>query len=260
MTARAERRPPGPAYASMLQEVCERLLGRAAPGLALLLIDGVSACGKSTLSHGLSATLSAAGRQVAVVENDWFLGPQIRSPRAILGGLRLALSGAPATSVEAELTRRFLDQRRLGAFVQSLREARARLGEGRSAAVELQVAWWNLALPRPAPALRWDLHPGDVLIIEGTLSRAVYAPHFPDHTSLFVELPHPVARRRFIERDRDPFTRRNLAFSMLARVGPAYRLAAELVGRHAEACDLRVDLHDLDAPLLKGQSGERRSA
>lgn len=158
------------------------------------------------------------------------------------------MSGRRTEEVERELLARFLDAQRLGHFQNSLLEAEKALAAGQSVSLAPQGAHWNLA-QAPAWKERQDsLEPGTVLIIEGTLSRAVYLPLFPKALCLFVEVPLPEARRRFLRRNQQPETRRNLAFSLLAWFGPAYRLAGEMLGR--ERCHLRVEAEDWAAPRL----------
>lgn len=234
-------------YDALLDTIAARLGDRA---LSVVLIDGVPACGKSSLSVALERRLRGAGRDVVVVENDWFMAPTIRSPRQIMLGLGLALSGRPVEEVERGLLDRFLDGDRLTSFQDELERAAARLAAGESATLNPRGAYWNLARAPEWTPRSFPLRPGAVVVIEGTLSRAVYLRRFPEALCVFVEVPLPDARERFLRRNRTPASQRNLAFSMLAWFGPAYRLAADMIGRDRHTCHLRVDLSDLNAPRL----------
>ena len=229
-------------------------VGRCA--LNLVLVDGVPASGKSTLARQLERRLITAGREVLLVENDWFIHPDIRDPWALARGLGLALSGRSVEAVESALLERFLDGLRLGRFMDGLGAAAPELEAGRRVELCLEGAWWNLALPRQWSPLRRELGPGAVVLIEGTLSRAVYHGRFPVHLSVLVDVPAETARARFLTRNRVAETRRNLAFSALAWVSPAFRIAAEMIGRDAHLYDFRVELGSFGAPRVFGRTVE----
>ena len=241
--------PPTPAYTTLLDTISRRL-PEGALGPSILLIDGIPASGKSSLAAALREHLRAEGRTVEVVENDWFIAPSIRSPWQIARGLLLATSGRPVAEVERALLDTFLDGDRLGALQADLARAAAHLERGESVEILPQGAHHNLARPRPWDGRSLHLRPGAVVIVEGTLCRAAWLGRFPAAFCVFVEVPIPDARLRFLRRNAAPPTRRNRAFSLLARVGPAYRLSAEMIGRDRHAVHLRVDLSDLDAPRL----------
>jgi hypothetical protein len=236
---------PSMSYATLLQELAAQI--PTAP-LNLVLIDGVPACGKSSLAAALQQHLLASGRNAVVVGNDWFMDARIRKSGEILRGLALGMSGRPVEEVERELLARFLDGQRLRHFQESLLQAEKALADGKRVSLSPQGAHWNLARAPAWNERHYSLEPGTVVIVEGTLSRAVYLPLFPQALCVFVEVPLAEARQRFLRRNQQPDTRRNLAFSLLAWAGPAYRLAAEMIGR--DRCHLRVDGGDWAAPRL----------
>jgi hypothetical protein len=236
-------------YDVLVAQLTERIAERGGP-LCLVLVDGVPGCGKSSLAMALRERLTLVGQCAAVIENDWFIAPTIRDPRRLAGGMALALSGRPPGEIELGLLARFLDGDRLGRFQAELEDAGATLGAGRAATLHPQGAHWNLAHAPAWAGRSFELRPGAVVIVEGTLTRAAYLGRFPEALCVVVVAPLPEARQRFLLRNRRPAARRNLAFSTLAWVGPAYRLAAELIERDHHPCHLRVDLSDLSAPLL----------
>lgn len=241
-------------YDALLDTLAAR--ARHAPaGLSLVLIDGIPACGKSSLASALRERLQRDGHDAVVVENDWFIDTSIRSPLQIARGLLFALSGQPVDVVERALLDRFLDNQRLGRFQDELGQAGRVLAAGESATLAPSGAHWNLAHAPAWDPRSFELRPGGVVIIEGTLSRATYLERFPDALCVFVEAPVPVARARFLRRNAAPVSRRNFAFTLLARFGPAYRLAADMVGRDRHPCHIRVDLSELSAPsLIEGRA------
>lgn len=249
---------PSPHYHAVLEELTERLPVRAR-GLQLVLLDGIPASGKSSLARALAERLRLAGRDAQVVENDWFIDRSIRNPVAIARGLALGVAAQSIDGLEAELLRRFLDWGRLGRFQDELERAAKLLSEGHPATLRPEGAHWNLAR---APA--WEprslaLRPGGVLIVEGTLSRACYLGRFPEALSVFVEAPVPIARLRFLRRNAAPDTRRNEAFSLIARFGPAYSIAATMLGRDRHPWQLRVDLSDPAVPRLTARDDPPRT-
>lgn len=68
-------------YDSLLQEIASFI---PRDPLNLVLIDGVPACGKSSLAEALKRQLFAEGRKAVVVENDWFMDARIRKSGEIL--------------------------------------------------------------------------------------------------------------------------------------------------------------------------------
>lgn len=241
-------------YAELVEALAGGVAARCGAALNLVLIDGIPAGGKSSLAAALARGLEARGREVATVENDWFIAAAIRSPLAVAGGLARALALGSAAAVEARLLERFLDQGRLSRFQEELRAASARLGETEEVVLHPEGAFWNLRQPRPwalEPAARGlRLRRGAVLLIEGTLTAATYGPRFPDLTRVLVRVPPEVARQRFLARNRDEKRRRNAAFSALALNAAAFRIASEMLERRATDYHFEVDLASLEAPRL----------
>ena len=245
---------PSARHDEVLDQLAIALDRRCGPLFNLVLIDGIPASGKSSLSHGLEARLADKGRQTSVIENDWFIARGIRNPLSIALGLALALSPVGIDRIERKLLERFLDGERLAHLHRDLKAARSALREGRPAIIRPEGAFWNLRHP-PAwssveAAEGLTLQPGGVLLIEGTLTRATWQPHFPDLTSIFVHVPVPVARHRFLERNQHRHKRRNRAFTALARNELAFRLAADMLGRNRAEYDFEIDLRALEHPII----------
>ncbi len=245
-------------YEDLLDQLAVALDQRCTQALNIVLIDGIPASGKSSLSRGLAERLRARGRGSCVVENDWFIARNIRNPISIVLGLLMAVSPAGIGVVERRLLDHFLDRRRLGAFQHDLSQAITRLEREPSASLRPQGAFWNLRHPpdwRGTEAARGlTLSRGDIVLIEGTLTRATYLLAFPGLTSLLVHVPVPVARARFMARNRDRRTRRNRAFTALARNEIAFRLAARMLYRNRGAYDFELDFADLTKPVLRSRT------
>jgi len=246
---------PTPAPPPILHTLAERIDASCTGPLNLVLIDGVPASGKSSLALELRRHLIDRGRPCEVVANDWFIDRAIRSPAAIALGLLIALTPIGVDRAERALLARFLDGDRLGHFYKELGRARTTLRSDAAVTIQPRGAFWNLRHPPAWEATEaahgLTLTPGAVVLIEGTLTRAVYLDRFPDARTIFVHVPAEVARRRFLARNRKPDAQRNLAFTALALNGLAFRLAARMLGRYRAAYDLEVDLTHFHAPAMR---------
>lgn len=240
-------------YTAITRSVAEDLDDRCGGTLDVVVMDGIPATGKSSLAEALAGHLRDLGRDVVCIENDWFIDRSIRSPAAIARGFALALSGLGQGDLEQRLLSRFLDQRRLGAFQAALDRARADLADTGESVLRPEGAYWNLHDPRPwhddPAAAGFTVRPGTIVLIEGTLTAATHVARFPDLVSILVRVPPSVARQRFVERNKDPRRRRNLAFSALALTTMPFRIAGELIERRAY--DIEVDLTSWSAPAFQ---------
>ena len=241
-------------YEAVTRALALALDARSTGPLNLVVVDGIPGGGKSSLTAQLAAQLELLGRPAVTIENDWFIARSIRNPFSIALGLGFALSSASPARVERSLLSSFLDQSRVAAFKRELQRAGHQLEHTEAVTLRPHGAFWNLHTPPPWTSVEASnglvLHRGGLVLIEGTLTTAVYRPEFPDLASIYVNVPPAIARARFLDRNRTKQRRRNRAFTALARSALAFRLAADLITRDQTAFDYEVDLTHLDSPTL----------
>lgn len=245
-------------YDTVIQNLAAGIDDRCSGPLSIAVIDGIPAGGKSSLTESIREQLvDELGRPAVTVENDWFIARSIRSPLAVVWGLGMALTGGSLDDVERRLLDRFLDDERLGAFQDELEKARRALRETHEVVLKPEGAFWNLHEPRPwssvSAADGLSLPRGGIVLIEGTLTAATYAPRFPELTRVLVQVPPEVARSRFINRNQDPTRRRNRAFSALALTDKPFEIASDMLNRHRDEYDFEVDLEDFDGPRFRAR-------